>query len=165
MKAASRKTERLLAEVIGHEQFGPDADIAVALIRPTESILNAHSRLTEALRPLGWAAKEPHYNGERFRPHIAATDDRHLRLGEQFLLNQIAVVEMIDLPTGFPTPQQRDDLRRPHANPLDVPTQHSVGALGRWGRSRLICPAVRYRDALRFLRNWPGLFRIDRGAN
>ena len=60
MKAASRKTERLLAEVIGQEQFGPDADIAVALIRPTESILNAHSRLTEALTPLGWAAKEPH---------------------------------------------------------------------------------------------------------
>ena len=50
----------MLAEVIGHEQFGPDANITVALIRPTESILNAHSRLTEALTPLGWAAKEPH---------------------------------------------------------------------------------------------------------
>ena len=89
----------MLAEVIGHEQFGPDADITVALIRPTESVLNAHSRLTEALTPLGWAAKEPHYNGEGFRPHITATDDRHLRLGEQFPLNQIAVVEMLDPPS------------------------------------------------------------------
>ena len=99
VKAASRKTERILAEVIGHEQFGPDANITVALIRPTEFILNAHSRLTEALRPLGWAAKEPHYNGERFRPHITGTDHRHLRLGEQFRLHQIAVIEMLDLPT------------------------------------------------------------------
>ena len=103
MKAASRKTERLLAEVIGHEQFGPDANITVALIHPTEFILNAHSRLTEALTPLGWAAMEPHYNGEGFRPHITGTDHRHLRLGEQFRLNQIAVVEMLDPPTVLAT--------------------------------------------------------------
>ena len=99
VKAASRKTERILAEVIGHEQFGPDANITVALIRPTESILNAHSRLTEALGPLGWAAMEPHYNGEGFRPHITGTDHRHLRLGGQFRLNQIAVIEMLDPPS------------------------------------------------------------------
>ena len=103
VKAASRKTERMLAEVIGHEQFGPDANITVALIRPTESILNAHSRLTEALTPLGWAAMEPHYNGEGFRPHITGTDHRHLRLGEQFRLNQIAVIEMLDPPTVLAT--------------------------------------------------------------
>ena len=89
----------MLAEVIGHEQFGPDANITVALIRPTESILNAHSRLTDALRPLGWVAKEPHYNGEGFRPHLTGTDDRHIRLGEQFPLNQIAVIEMLHPPT------------------------------------------------------------------
>ena len=99
VEEVSRKTECMLAEVIGHEQFGPDANIAVALIRPIESVLNAHSRLTDALMPLGWAAKEPHYNGEGFRPHITDTDEQHIRLGEQFLLNQIVVIEMLDLPT------------------------------------------------------------------
>ena len=99
VKMVSRKTGRMLAEVIGHEQFGANADIHVALIRPTESVLNAHFYLTEALTPLGWAATEPHYNGEGFRPHITGTDERHVRLGEQFPLNQIAVIEMLDIPT------------------------------------------------------------------
>lgn len=112
VKEVSRKTEGLLAEVIGHEQFGPDVDIAVALIRPIESVLNAHSRLTEALIPLGWAAKEPHYNGEAFRPHITSTDEGHICLGEQFLLNQIAVVEMLDLPTVRATFRLSDSLTR-----------------------------------------------------
>ena len=102
----------MLAEVIGHEQLGPDADIAVALIRPIESVLNAHSRLTEALRPLGWVAKEPHYNGEGFRPHITGTDDRHIRLQEQLLLNQIAVIEMLDLPTVRATYRLFDSLTK-----------------------------------------------------
>ena len=38
---------------------------------------------------------------------------------------------------------------------MTVPKRHSIGALGGWGRSRVICPADRYRDALRFLRNPP----------
>jgi len=42
VKVVARETERMLAEVIGQEQFGPGADIAVALIRPIESVLNAH---------------------------------------------------------------------------------------------------------------------------
>ena len=112
VKVVARKTGRVLAEVIGQEQFGPDADIPVALIRPIESVLNAHSRLTEALRPLGWAAKEPHYNGEGFRRHITATDDRHVSLGEQFLLNQIAVIEMLDLPTVRATYRLSDFLTK-----------------------------------------------------
>jgi len=112
VKAVSRKTECMLAEVIGHEQFGPNADIAVALIRPIESVLNAHSRLTEALIPLGWAATEPHYNGEGFRPHITSTDDRHVRLGEQFLLNQIAVIEMLEQPTVRATYKLADSLTK-----------------------------------------------------
>ena len=112
VKRISRETECMLAEVIGHEQFGPDADIAVALIRPIESVLNAHSRLTEALRPLGWVAKEPHYNGEGFRPHITGTDDRHIRLHEQLLLNQIAVIEMLDLPTVRATYRLFDSLTK-----------------------------------------------------
>ena len=102
----------MLAEVIGQEQFGPNADIPVALIRPTESVLKAHSRLAEALTPLGWAAKEPHHNGEGFRPHITATDDRHIRLGEQFLLNQIAVIAMLDLPTVRATYKLSDSLTK-----------------------------------------------------
>ena len=110
VEVVSRKTGRMLAEVIGHEQFGPDADIPVALIRPIESVLNAHSRLTGALMPLGWAAKEPHYNGEGFRPHITGTDDRPVSLGEQFLLNQIAVIEMLDLPTVRATYRLSDSL-------------------------------------------------------
>lgn len=112
VKVVSLKTGCMLAEVIGKEQFGPDADIAVALIRPIESVVNAHARLTEALMPLGWAAKEPHYNGEGFRPHITGSDDRHVRLGEQFLLDQIAVIEMLDLPTVRATYRLSDSLTK-----------------------------------------------------
>ena len=98
MEAVSRETERMLAEVSGDENFGPHADIAVALIRPVRSVLNAHWRLTKALMPLGWAAKEPHYNGEGFRPHITGNDERRVRLGEQFILGEIAIIEILDLP-------------------------------------------------------------------
>lgn len=110
VKVVSRETERMLAEVIGQEQFGPGADIAVALIRPIESVLNAHSRLIEALMPLGWSAKEPHYNGEGFRPHITDTGERHVRLGEQFLLGEIAIIEMLDLPIVRATCRLSDSL-------------------------------------------------------
>ena len=112
MEGVSLETERMLAEVTGHEQFGPDADIAVALIHPIASVLKTHSRLTEALTPLGWAAKEPHYNGEGFRPHITGNDERHIRLGEQFLLSQIAVIEMLDLPTVRATYRLFDSLTK-----------------------------------------------------
>ena len=110
VKVVSRDTERMLAEVIGQEQFGPGSDIAVALLRPIESVLNAHSRLTDALMPLGWSAKEPHYNGDGFRPHITDTGERHVRLGEQFLLGEIAIIEMLDLPIIRATYRLSDSL-------------------------------------------------------
>ena len=110
VKAVSRKIECMLAEVIGHEQFGPNSDIAVALIRPIESVLNAHSRLIEVLMPLGWAATEPHYNGEGFRPHITDTHERHVRLGERFRLGEIAIIEMLDLPIVRATYKLSDSL-------------------------------------------------------
>ena len=110
VKVVARETERMLAEVIGQEQFGPGADIAVALIRPIESVLNAHSRLIEALMPLGWSAKEPHYNGEGFRPHITDTHERHVRLGERSRLGEIAIIEMLDLPTVRATYKLSDSL-------------------------------------------------------
>ena len=112
VEEVSRETGCMLAEVFGQEQFGPDANIAVALIRSIASILNVHSRLTEALMPLGWLAKEPHYDGEGFRPHITGTDDRHVSLGEQFLLDQVAVIEMIDLPTVRATDRLSDSLTK-----------------------------------------------------
>ena len=98
IEAISNETERLLAEVTGRDEFGPNGDIVVAVIRPTGSILKAHTRLTAALMPLGWSAQEPHYNGQGFRPHITSNDDGHVRLGEHFILGEIAIVEMLDLP-------------------------------------------------------------------
>jgi hypothetical protein len=82
VKVVARETEHMLAEVIG-KNIRPGRG-HVALIRPPNPCWNAHSRLIEALMPLGWSAKEPHYNGEGFRLHITDTRERHVRLGERF---------------------------------------------------------------------------------
>ena len=99
--------------------------------RPIESVSNAHSRLTEALRPPGWAGRQPHYNGAGFRPHITGTDDRHARLGDQFNLGEIAIVEMLDPPIvraiyTLSDPLSRGDLRHRHTNPLAIPRTHGA---------------------------------------
>jgi len=60
--------------------------------------------------PLGWSAKEPHYNGEGFRPHITDTHERHVRLGERSRLGEIAIIEMLDLPTVRATYKLSDSL-------------------------------------------------------
>jgi len=98
VEAVAGSTDRLLAEVVGQEGFGPDGGIAVALVRPTGSLRNAHSRLTEALMPLGWTAREAHYNGSGFRPHITGNDEGRVRRGECFILGEMAIVEMLDPP-------------------------------------------------------------------
>ena len=98
VEAVSSKTESLLAEVTDQEGFGPHGNIAVSLIRPVASVLEAHSRLTRALTPLGWAAKEPQYNGEGYRPHITGTDESSVRCGDQFILSELAIIEMLDQP-------------------------------------------------------------------
>jgi len=99
VEAVSHRTDRLLADVIGHEGFGPDGSIKVALIRATDSVRNAHSQLVKALIPLGWSAQEAHYNGNGFRPHITGNDERQALLGERFILSEIAIIEMLDPPT------------------------------------------------------------------
>ncbi len=43
-------------------------------------------------------AASPHYNREGFRPHVTGNHERHVRLGEQFILSEIAIIEMLDLP-------------------------------------------------------------------
>lgn len=90
--------ERLLAEVSGPGEFGANGEIAVALIRPNAPLLAAHSRLTRALMPLGWEAKEPPHNGEDYRPHITGNDERSVHSGEQFILGELAVIEMLVQP-------------------------------------------------------------------
>lgn len=99
VEAIADDTDRLMADVIGQEGFGPDSGIMVSLIRATDFLLNVHSVLTEALRPLGWAAQEAHYNGSGFRPHITGNNERHVVRGENFILGEMAIVEMLDLPT------------------------------------------------------------------
>jgi len=101
----SHRTDRLLADVIGQEGFGPDGSIKVALIRATDSIMNAHLQLIKVLMPLGWAAQEGRYNGSGFRPHITGNDERHVLLGEHFILSEIALIEMLDPPTVRATHQ------------------------------------------------------------
>lgn len=98
VEAVSSKTESLLAEVTGQEGFGPHGDIAVGLIRPIASVLGAYSRLIWALMPLGRAAKEPQYNGEGYRPHITGNDESSVRSGDQFILSELAIIEMLDQP-------------------------------------------------------------------
>jgi len=92
-------TDCLIADVVGQEGFGPDADIMVSLIKATDSLLNVHSGLTEALRPLGWTAQEAHYNGSGFRPHITDNNEEQVLPGQHFILGEMAIVEMLDLPT------------------------------------------------------------------
>ncbi|TFD09390.1 2'-5' RNA ligase family protein [Cryobacterium sp. TMT1-66-1] len=96
--AVSESTEPLLAEVTGQGGFGANGEIAVGLIRPIASLLEAHSRLTEALMPLGWVAKEPQYSGEGYRPHITGNNERAVRSGEVFILQELAIVEMLTQP-------------------------------------------------------------------
>ncbi|TFD49300.1 hypothetical protein E3T55_11615 [Cryobacterium frigoriphilum] len=99
VEAIADGTGCLVVDVVGQEGFGPGGGIMVSLVRATDSLLNVHLGLTEALRPLGWTAQEADYNGSGFRPHITGNNEEQVLRGQHFILGEMAIVEMLDLPT------------------------------------------------------------------
>ncbi|GAB3583344.1 hypothetical protein GCM10027406_27790 [Leifsonia lichenia] len=76
--------------------FGPNHDVRVRLVH-SEQAASVHIRLADQLRSLlGFAAEEPAYWREGYRPHVTLGPSATATEGDRETANSVAVVEILD---------------------------------------------------------------------
>ena len=76
--------------------FGPNHDVRVRLV-DSEQAVKVHRRLAEQLGSLpGFAAEEPAYWRDGYRPHLSLGPSVTARKGDHKTANSLAVVEILD---------------------------------------------------------------------
>lgn len=84
----------LTARAGAEAMFGRGHDIPVTLVCDHPGLTRLHDRLLEALRPLAARPEEPAFTGSKFRAHVTVKGARRARAGEEFILSQVALVDM-----------------------------------------------------------------------
>ena len=74
--------------------FGRGHDIPVTLVCEHPGLTRLHDRLLETLRPLAARPEEPAFTGSKFRAHVTVKGALRARAGAEFILTQIALVDM-----------------------------------------------------------------------
>jgi len=78
----------------GESLFGPHQNVAVSLIRPSESIRKVHTDLMAITKALGAEYDEPKFMGEGFRPHATKQADSRLADQQIHVLKDFTFVDM-----------------------------------------------------------------------
>jgi len=78
----------------GEDSFGPNQNVAVSLIRPSESIRKVHADLTAISESLGAEFDEPKFMGEGFRPHATKQINSRLADKQTLVMNNFTLVDM-----------------------------------------------------------------------
>jgi 2'-5' RNA ligase len=76
------------------ELFGRRHDIPVTVIEDNVALTRIHDRLVETLLALATDPNEPAFSGPEFRAHVTVKVHGRVHSGEEFLLTQIALVDM-----------------------------------------------------------------------
>ena len=74
------------------ENFGPNGEVLVSLIKSEADILSLHSKLLAITK--SYEFDTPQYIGEGYRPHATKQTDNQLIYGESYLVNSITLVDM-----------------------------------------------------------------------
>lgn len=78
----------------GEDLFGPNQNVAVSLIQPSESIRKLHADLVSITKSLGAEYDEPKFMGEGFRPHATKQVGSHLADKQMLTLSNFTLVDM-----------------------------------------------------------------------
>ena len=78
----------------GEDLFGPNQNVAVSLIQPSESIRKVHADLTSITKSLDAEYDEPKFMSEGFRPHATKQVNSRLADKQILTLNNFTLVDM-----------------------------------------------------------------------
>lgn len=85
-----------LTVVAAHgELFGRRHDIPVTVLADNDELTDLHRRLIGVVKPFGVSPEERAFTGPGFRPHITSKHHSSVHGGDQFVLKQIALVDMM----------------------------------------------------------------------
>lgn len=86
---------RPFASVVeGEAMFGPNSNIAVSLIKPSNELKDLHSRLVQIAKHLGATFDEPRFIENGFRPHATIQASSRLDEGQSVTINEFTLVDM-----------------------------------------------------------------------
>jgi 2'-5' RNA ligase len=74
------------------DNFGPNGEVLVSLIKPEEDILSLHSKLLAITK--SYKFDTPQYIGEGYRPHASKQQNNELVSGENYLVESMTLVDM-----------------------------------------------------------------------
>jgi len=74
--------------------FGPNRDVLVTLLRPSEAMTNIHEALLQSLQELSPTFDHPEYVGTGFVPHATVQKDDRLGVGQAYTIQDFSLVDM-----------------------------------------------------------------------
>jgi 2'-5' RNA ligase len=78
----------------GEARFGPDENVAVSLIQPSESIAEIHHQLSDISTGLGAVYDEPRFMGDGYRPHATIQVSARISNGQAVTVDNFTLVGM-----------------------------------------------------------------------
>jgi hypothetical protein len=79
-------------QVADDENFGPNGEVLVSLIKPEAGILSLHSKLLDITK--SYEFDTPQYIGEGYKPHATKQINSQLISGEKFHIDNMTLVDM-----------------------------------------------------------------------
>lgn len=88
------ESKPIQSNIIQFDNFGPKGQVPVALVKPTNDITNLHFAIIDVLKMAGAVYNDPQYNLEGYRPHVTITDNSNINIGDELILNNLALIDM-----------------------------------------------------------------------
>lgn len=92
LEEVSRSITPFNIQVGGDENFGPNSEVLVSLIKPTAGILSLHSKLLAITK--FYMFDTPQYIGEGYRPHATKQANSQLVNGNHFMVDSMTLIDM-----------------------------------------------------------------------
>lgn len=97
-----QRLQRLLAHqpaftvtALSNAMYGPNKDIPVTLLELTPELADLHNKVAVMLEVEGATFKNPHFQKERFSPHVTAQKDKRVHPGDQIVIGSICIAAKV----------------------------------------------------------------------
>lgn len=94
IRSAASAYSALIVVAAHEERFGRRHDVPVTVVADNEQLNALHQSLRAAVRPFAATPDEPAFTGTGFRPHITMKTHARVHEGDEFTLQQLALVDM-----------------------------------------------------------------------
>lgn len=89
--AQQKVCESIAAE---DDYFGPEKQVHVMVLEPTNQLMDMHLNLVEYLKNLDAVFDEPKYLESGYRAHATIQKTQKLQLGDKVTINELSLVDM-----------------------------------------------------------------------